>query len=123
MDDDIARRRQEVHDAQRSLNMTPRADSRLTELYAQNHLPAYMTADVVARELLATDFIYAETLYGEVIESYMRSVAHMVRESYGISWSATWNLVRFYAPIALKLMCVSASGIRIPEKYQACTND
>ena len=124
MDDEIVRRRAEVHNAQKALNMTPRADSRLTELYAHRHLPLYMSADVVARELLSTDFIYSETLYGEVIETYMRSLANMVKETYEISWNATWNLTRFYAPIALKLMCVSSSGIRIPEKYQSVpTND
>jgi len=123
MDDDVAWRRQEVHNAQKMLNMTPRPDSRLTELYAHQQLPSYMSASVVARELLATDFIYSQTLYGNVIESYMRSVANMVKETYGISWKATWDVTRFYAPIALKLMCVSSSGIRIPETYQSVPTD
>lgn len=118
-------RREEVWTAQRRLGMVPRSDSRLTELFAQGELPPFMTADVVARELMCTDFVYKETLYGELIEEYMRCVAKHLRDTYQLSWSATWNVTRFYAPIALKLMCVSSSGIRIPERMPTleCTNE
>lgn len=123
MDDaTLCRRREEVWAAQRQLNMTPRDDSRLTELFASGQLPPYMTADVVARELMCTDFIYKNTLYGEVIEDYMRGVAALLRDTYKLSWNATWNLTRFYAPIALKLMCVRSSGIRVPNAMEECTN-
>lgn len=121
----IHRRREEVWEAQRQLNMTPRNDSRLTELFANGQLPPYMTADVVARELMCTDYIFKNTLYGEVIEDYMRAVAALLRDTYKLSWDATWNITRFYAPIALKLMCVSSSGVRIPnamEDVPSCTN-
>ena len=111
---DQQQRRQEVWNAQCALNMTPRDDSRLTELYARGELPPHMTADVVARELLCTDFVYRHTLYGEIIEEYMRQVAQRLHDAYRLSWSATWNVTRFYAPIALKLMCVSACGLRVP---------
>lgn len=125
MDDDVTRRRREcVWSAQRQLNMTPRDDSRLTELFATGQLPPYMTADVVARELMCTEFIYQNTLYGEVIEDYMRSVAASLRGRYKLSWGATWDITRFYAPMALKLMCVSSSGIRVPNVLQVpdCTS-
>lgn len=121
----IHRRREEVWKAQRQLNMTPRNDSRLTELFANGQLPPYMTADVVARELMCTDYIFKNTLYGEVIEDYMRAVAALLRDTYKLSWDATWNITRFYAPIALKLMCVSSSSVRIPnamEDVSSCTN-
>jgi hypothetical protein len=111
----------EVREAQCKLNMTPRSDSRLTQMYARGELPTYMTANVVARELMCTDFIYKNTLYGEVIEEYMRLVAARLRSTYDLSWKATWDLVRFYAPIALKLMCTSSSGVRVPEAM-SCTN-
>lgn len=119
----IHRRREEVWEVQRQLNMTPRNDSRLTELFANGQLPPYMTADVVARELMCTDFIFKNTLYGEVIEEYMRNVAALLRDTYKLSWDATWNLTRFYAPIALKLMCVSSSCVRVPNAMEApsCT--
>lgn len=117
------RRRDEVWEAQRQLNMTPRDDSRLTELFANGELPPYMNAGVVARELLCTDFIYQNTLYGEVIEDYMRAVAASLRETYRLSWDATWNITRFYAPIALKLMCVSSSGIRVPNAMASVPNE
>lgn len=118
----IQRRREEVCNAQRQLNMTPRGDSRLTELFATGQLPPYMTADLVARELMCTDFVYKNTLYGEVIEDYMRAVATSLRATHKLSWDATWNITRFYAPIALKLMCVSSSGIRVPNVMSDCTN-
>jgi len=117
-------RREHVRAAQRQLNMTPRDDSRLTELFANGQLPPYMSAEVVARELMCTDFIYKNTLYGEVIQDYMRAVAGSLRDTYKLSWDATWNITRFYAPIALKLMCVSSSGIRVPNAMgmPVCTN-
>ena len=125
MDDAILhRRRNEVWEAQRQLNMTPRGDSRLTELFACGQLPIHMTADIVARELMCTDFVFQNTLYGEVIEEYMRAVAGSLRDTYKLSWNATWSITRFYAPIALKLMCVSSSGIRVPNAMGVpdCTN-
>ena len=117
-------RREEVREAQRRLGMSPRDDSRLTDLFSKGELPPFMTADVVARELMCTDYIYKNTLYGELIEEYMRAVANRLRETYRLSWNATWNVTRFYAPIALKLMCVSSSGIRVPDRMVPieCTN-
>lgn len=121
---DETSRREAVWEAQRVIGMSPRGDSRLTDLFARGELPPFMTADIVARELLCTDYIYKQTLYGEVIEEYMRCVAQHLRDNYRLSWNATWNVTRFYAPIALKLMCVSSSGIRVPNTIPSqCTND
>lgn len=107
-----------VHGWQRHYGMEPRADSKLTELFADGQL-GYTSADVVARELLATDVIYKRTLYGEIIVDFLRGVAARLRKEHpGLSWTATWNIVRFYGPIALKLMCVSSSGIVIPERWE-----
>ena len=112
--DALTYRRSEVHYYQHLLNMHPRADSRLTELYA--HGQTTLSAPEVARELMAVDFIYKHTLYGEVIETFMRTVADYLREMYGLTWTATWRIAQFYAPIALKLMSLSATGTRIPER-------
>lgn len=110
-----AQRIAEVHAWQRHYNMEPRDDSKLTQLYADG--VACMGPDEVARELMATDFVYKQTLYGELIEDFMRGVAHRLREFYpGLSWSATWTITRAYAPTALKLMCVSSTGTRIPDR-------
>ena len=107
-----------VHAWQRHYGMEPRADSKLTELFADGQL-GYTSADGVARELLATDVIYKRTLYGEVIEDFLRRVAARLRgEHPGLSWTATWHIVRFYGPIALTLMCVSSSGLVIPERWE-----
>ena len=106
---------QQVHAWQRHYRMEPRTDSRLTVLFARGELPETVDAFTVARELIATEFIYKNTLYGELIETDMRCVAHKIRRTYKLSWKSTWELVRFYAPIALKLMCVSSTGVHVPE--------
>lgn len=104
-----------LHAWQVHYNMTPREDSKLTRMYVEGEVP--FPPDVVARELLATDYIYKTTLYGEVIEDFLRRVASRLREEVpGLSWSATWDVVRFYGPIALKLLCLSTSGTRIPNR-------
>ena len=103
-----------VKEWQKFFGMSPRNDSALTVKYEKGELP-FHTARSVARELVATHFIFQETLYGEVIEGYMRCVAERLRSTYHLSWSATWEIVRFYAPIALKLMMVCSTNIRIPK--------
>lgn len=112
----LAERRAQVHAWQRHYNMEPRDDSRLTELYAAGETGA-MTAHEVARELVATDYVYRATLYGEVIEAFMRRVAERLRAAHpGLSWAGTWTVVRAYAPIALRLMCVRSAGVAIPAR-------
>jgi len=101
-----------LHAWQRHYNMEPRSDSRLTERFVAGEID--WPVDAVARELVATEFLYRETLYGELLEDFMRGVAERLRREHGLSWTATWNIVRFYAPTALKLMCLDASGLRIP---------
>lgn len=102
----------EVHEWQRFYCMEPRTDSHLTVRYAAGQCG--WPADVVARELLATDFVYKNTLYGELLEAFLRVVAARLRHEFSLSWRATWEIVRFYGPIALRLMCLDATGERIP---------
>jgi hypothetical protein len=104
------------------LNMEPRADSSLTEMYARGEV--HMSAEEVARELMATDFIYKNTFYGEVIEDFMRGVAEQLRYIHApLSWTSTWTIVRAYAPSALKLMLLSGTGMRIPNALCVPNND
>lgn len=108
-------RRSKVHEWQRYYGMEPRSDSTLTDQYAAGKFDA--PPDAVARELMATHFIYQQTLYGEVIEEFMRSVANRLhREHAGLSWTQTWEIVKFYAPIGLKLLCLERSGLAIPPR-------
>jgi hypothetical protein len=103
-----------VHEIQRQMNMEPRHDSRLTHQYANAEID--WDATQVAKELVAVDFIYKNTLYGEFIEEYMRSLANLIRAEYRIPWGDTWEIVRFYAPTALKLQCLLQTGQRVPQK-------
>lgn len=99
---------------QRHYGMEPREDSKLTRLYCGGEIDA--PPDQIARELMATDFIYKHTLYGELIEEFMRRVAAKLREQHGLSWKGTWEITRFYAPVALKLICLIQSCQCIPER-------
>lgn len=98
---------------QRYYGMEPREDSRLTERYARGEI--WAPPDAIARELVCTDVLYQQTLYGELIEDYLRAVAGSLQAKYGLRWDDTWYIVRFYGPIALKLQMVSACGLRMPE--------
>lgn len=103
-----------VHSWQRHYGMEPRTDSKLTDLYVEGHL-GWMGPDEVARELVATDFLYRETLYGVLLEDFLRGVAAELRTHHPrLSWSATWNIVRFYGPTALKLMVLSSAHLQVP---------
>ena len=116
-----------LHMWQRYYNMEPREDSRLTQMYVNDEID--WPVDVVARELVATDFIFKNTLYGELVEEFMRAVASTLRSMYNLSWTSTWDIVKFYAPIALKLLMLDRSGLRIPnflcsfESDESCITD
>lgn len=96
----------------RHYNMVPRADSELCRLFAENRLSA--RADVVARELMATHFLYSQTLYGELSETYHRALANAVRKKYRLNWTSTWILVKFYGRVSLKLLMLLRCGVAIP---------
>ena len=106
-----------VKEWQRFYNMVPREDSQLTKLYCTDQLPPSWSADVVARELVATDFIYQHTLYGEMLEEFMRVVAKRLKQKYGLTWKSTWDIVKFYGPIACKLLSLERCGLAIPQHY------
>lgn len=102
----------EVCDLQKKYGMEPRTDSHLTKLYANGQTD--WGAETVAKELVCVDYIFQNTLYGETIEAYMRELAGHVKRVYRLSWPATWEIVRFYGPISLKLMSLNSSSTRIP---------
>lgn len=103
---------------QRFYNMTPRTDSVLTHRFLKGDIE--WPVDVVARELMATDFLYRRTLYGEFLEEYMRAMAVRLRERHpALSWSETWVVVRFYGPLTLKLYMVLHCLVRIPQKMDS----
>lgn len=109
-----------VHQWQKSYEMDPRDDSKLTQLYARGALSDW-GADEVARELVLTDLIFKNTLYGELAEDFMRAVCAQLRARHRLSWSAAWRIVRFYAPIALKCICVDVCSLHFPDLHPAAT--
>ena len=109
----VAWRAEQLGAWQRHYHIEPRGDSRLAELFVQGQVA--MRADEVARELMCTDFLYKRTLYGDLLEGFLRRVAARLRQEHELTWTATWSVVRFYGPLALKLMCLSSSGLYMPE--------
>ena len=103
-----------LHAWQRYYNMEPRSDSRLTTLWLSGTLP--WSVDTVARELMVTDFLFKHTSYGELSESFLRHVASRLKNEHRLSWKAVWTIVRFYGPIALKLLALKRAKVRLPER-------
>ena len=114
--DDAGRRLEELHKWQLFYNMEPRSDSTLTDRYVRGEVP--WPVEVVARELMATDHIYKATLYGEMIEEYMRALAARIRTRHDLTWTKTWEIVRFYGPISLKLLMLLSCNASIPERLE-----
>lgn len=113
------KRREDVIQWQHYYNMIPRNDSKLTILFCEEKID--WSAQEVARELIATDFIFSNTLYGEVIADFMRQVAGYIKKRYTkLTWTQVWDITRFYAPVALKLICLSTSGLAIPPCLPPC---
>ena len=101
------RRIQTVQAAQRRLGMEPRNDSRLTFNYAVGLLEdAEDIPSAVANELVVVDRIFRETNYSSIVEAVLREIAAQVKQRYRISWTDTWDIVRFYGPVLVKLHCI-----------------
>ena len=98
----------DVHALQKMYGMEPRQDSKLTLAYARGESePEYATAEAVAHELVMVDRIYKTTLYSAIIEDVMRGIANRLKnEIKYLTWTESWNIVRFYAPTILKLYCL-----------------
>ena len=110
---EATRRLESLHEWQVYYKMVPRDDSRLTQRFVSGEL--LWPVDVVARELMATDFIFKNTLYGEVVEEYMRRMAERLRAIHGLTWTDTWNIVKFYGPLSLKLLMLLQCNVQIPQ--------
>ena len=110
-DDGFHARFNAVVEEQHRLGMAPRTDSRLTIQYARGTCdPIYSTASVVAQELVLVDFVFRETLYGEIVEDVMRAVAHRLKKTYRrASWHDVWDVTKFYVPTMLKLYCLMST--------------
>ena len=97
--------------------MEPRSDSKLTDLWLEGGAPEFSCEAEVARELMATDYIYKTTLYPDVIEDYLRLVASKLKRQHPkLTWTQTWQIVRFYGPISLKIMCLKSACTCIPQR-------
>ena len=100
-----------VHNAQRRLGMEPRNDSQLTFNYACGLLEEDDVPSTIASELVIVDKIFKETEYAAIIEDVLREIAHHFKFKYNLSWSDTWEMVRFYGPTMLKLHCIKTTRI------------
>ena len=92
--------------------MELRLDSRLSYMYVRGDCTDPL--DNVADELIAVDFLHKATSYGVVKEDAFRKLGRRLHDEYNLSWDATWEIVRFYAPCMLKLYALQQSDRRIP---------
>ncbi len=102
----------EVMEYQKKFGMVPRTDSYLTKKYGNKETE--YSAEEVAKELVCVNYIFTNTLYGEFQEDYMRELAKLVKNRYKITWTNAWEIVKYYGPISLKLMCLISAQERIP---------
>jgi hypothetical protein len=102
----------EVIKYQKKFGMEPRTDSYLTKKYGNKETE--YSAEEVAKELVCVNYIFTNTLYGEFQEDYMRELAKLVKNNYRITWTHTWEIVNYYGPISLKLMCLISANEHIP---------
>ena len=95
-----------------SRGMELRRDSRLSYMYIKGDCTDRV--DRVADELIAVDFLHKKTSYGADKEVVFRALGARLQREYGLTWDATWNLVRFYAPCMLKMYSLQTRNLRIP---------
>ena len=106
------KKKNEILNLQKMFGMEPRNDSVLTEKYAKGETER--DAMSIVTELICVDYIYRETLYDCLLEDYMRILAGFLKNKYKLTWTDTWNIVRFYGPESLKIMCVVSTDKKIP---------
>ena len=68
----------------------------------------------IAKELIAVDYIFKNTNYGNIVEDVMREVAGHFRAKYKLNWNETWEITKFYVPDMLKLYCLKTHNLTIP---------
>lgn len=100
-----------VQSAQRQLGMEPRSDSILTYKYAIGDCEDDDVPSSIAAELVLVDELYKQTDYGRLLEDVLRGIAHSMKLKYKLSWTETWEIVRFYGPTMLKLYCFKNSDM------------
>lgn len=102
----------EVVEFQKKFGMEPRTDSYLTKMYGNKETE--YSAEEVAKELVCVNYIFTNTLYGELQEDYMRQLAKLLKNKYNLTWTSAWEIVKYYGPISLKLLCLTSSNEHIP---------
>lgn len=110
--DEYERRKDEIRLLQVERGMAPRPDSKLSDQYARGLLP-HTTAEEVVDELISVHQIFVYTRYDQVLEETMRCLASLVKDTYHLTWTQTWTIVRFYAPTMLKLWCLEENGVKL----------
>ena len=101
-----------VHSAQRRLGMEPRNDSQLTFRYGIDDLEDDDIPSAIANELVVVDKIYNTSSYPLIVEDVLRELADHIKHRYRLSWTDTWEIVRFYGPTMLKLYCFRTSQMQ-----------
>ena len=95
-----------------SRGMELRRDSRLSYIYIKGDCTD--PVDQVADELIAVDFLHKMTSYGADKQAVFRALGERLHREHNLTWDATWDLVRFYAPCMFKMYALQTYNRRIP---------
>lgn len=115
-------RRRSLDGELQKLHVVRRCDSALASAFISGALNCDDPA-AIARELKATDFIFTNSLYGELSDGFHKAVANKIKKQYRITWTSVWTITKFYARVALKLIMVINCGLRIPERLAPPSSD
>lgn len=89
-------------------NYSIRDDSRLVFKFCTHELPATVTAENVAHELMCIQYICDNFGYHTISEEVLREMASILRDRYNLSWSQVWNLLHMFGCDAIKYACMKS---------------
>ena len=69
---------------------------------------------LVAHEILSVNYLHQHTQYAQHCTDGLRQMANMVKQTYNLSWTMTWDLVREYGVPALKMWSLAEHGSSMP---------
>ena len=85
-----------------------RDDSRLLFGYCSGQLPCHVSAEDIAHELMCIQYICENFGYSDVSDATLKCMSNSLRETYGISWAQTWNILVFIGCDAIKYSCMTS---------------
>jgi len=107
MEMQMEEKKMELDQACRILGVVPRDDSTLGTKFIQGELSSLWTAQQVAAEMCATQRLYKDTNYKQVLELSLRLIANEMHKRYPVvSWTTLWKYTKIYGADAVKYAAI-----------------